>query len=103
MSGLGRTQIALGQYAEAVQSLYAAVAANPKAFDSHAFLAAACALAGRHEEALVAMNECQRLRPGLTIAGLSRIWSVPIEATDPRYRDYHERLNLGLERAGMPL
>jgi TolB-like protein/tetratricopeptide (TPR) repeat protein len=102
MSGLGRAQIALGQYADAVQSLYVAVAANPKAFDSHAFLAAACALAGRHEEARVALNECQRLRPGLTIAGLSRIWSVPIEATDPRYRDYHDRLNLGLERAGMP-
>jgi len=102
MSGLGRAQIALGQYADAVQSLYVAVAANPKAFDSHAFLAAACALAGRHEEARVALKECQRLRPGLTIAGLSRIWSVPIEATDPRYRDYHDRLNLGLERAGMP-
>ena len=102
MSGLGRAQIALGQYADAVQSLYVCVAANPKAFDSHAFLAAACALAGRHEEAQVALNECHRLRPGLTIAGLSRIWSVPIEATDPRYRDYHDRLNLGLERAGMP-
>jgi TolB-like protein/cytochrome c-type biogenesis protein CcmH/NrfG len=102
MSALGRTQIALGQYADAVQSLYAAVAANPKAFDSHAFLAAACALAGRHEEAQIALNECKRLRPGLTITGLSRIWSVPIEATDSRYRDYHNRLNLGLERAGMP-
>jgi TolB-like protein/cytochrome c-type biogenesis protein CcmH/NrfG len=102
MSALGRMQIALGQDADAVQSLYAAVAANPKAFDSHAFLAAACALAGRHEEAQAALNECKRLRPGLTITGLSRIWSVPIEATDPRYRDYHDRLNLGLERAGMP-
>jgi tetratricopeptide (TPR) repeat protein len=102
MSGLGRAQIALGQYADAVQSLYAAVAANPKAFDSHAFLAAACALAGRQEEAQIALNECNRLRPGLTITGLSRIWSVPIEATDSRYRDYHDRLNPGLERAGMP-
>jgi len=102
MSALGRAQIALGQDAEAVQSLYAAVAANPKAFDSHAFLAAACALARRHDEAQAALSECKRLRPGLTITGLSRIWSVPIEATDPRYRDYHDRLNLGLERAGMP-
>jgi hypothetical protein len=93
----------LGQDAEAVQSLYAAVAANPRAFDSHAFLAAACALAGRHEEAQIALNECQRLKPGLTITDLSRIWSVPLEATDPRYRDHHDRLNLGLKRAGMPL
>ena len=102
MSGLGRAQIALGQYADAVQSLYVAVAANPKAFDTHAFLAAACALAGRHQEAQAALNECRRLRPGLTIAGLSRIWSVPIEATDPRYRAGHNRLNLGLQKAGMP-
>jgi len=102
MSALGRAQIALGQYADAVHSLYAAVAANPKAFDSYAFLAAACALADRHEEAHVALSECQRLRPGLTITGLSRIWSVPIEATDPRYREYHDCLNLGLQRAGMP-
>jgi TolB-like protein len=60
------------------------------------------ALAGRHEEAQVALNECRRLRPGSTIAGLSRIWSVPLDATDPRYRDCHDRLNLGLESAGTP-
>jgi Flp pilus assembly protein TadD len=101
MSALGRAQIFLGQDAEAVRSLYEAVAANPKAFDSHAFLAAACALAGRVEEAQAALNECRRLRPGLTIRGLCRIWSVPIQATDPRYQNYHNRLNLGLERAGM--
>jgi predicted Zn-dependent protease len=80
ISGFGRAQIALGQYADAVQSLYVAVAANLKAFDSHASLAAACALAGRHGETQVALNEYQRLRPRLTIAGLSRIWSVPLEA-----------------------
>ena len=103
MSGLGRAQMFLGQDAAAVQSLYAAVAANPKAYDTHAFLAAACAFAGRREEAQVALNECNRLKPGLTITGLARIWSVPLEATDPRYREYHNRLNLGLERAGMPM
>jgi len=102
MSGLGRAQMFLGRDAEAVQSLYAAVAANPRAYDSHAFLAAACALAGRPNEARIALDECLRLKPGLTIAALSRIWSVPLEATDPRYRDHHERLNAGLERAGMP-
>ena len=102
MSGLGRAQMFLGQDAEAVQSLYAAVAANPRAFDSHAFLAAACALAGRHEEAQIALNECWRLKPGLTITDLSRIWSVPLEATAQRYREYHDCLNVGLERAGMP-
>jgi adenylate cyclase len=102
MSGLGRAQMFLGQDAEAVQSLYAAVAANPRAYDSHAFLAAACALAGRPREARIALHECLRLKPGLTIAELSRIWSVPLQATDPRYRDHHRRLNAGLERAGMP-
>jgi TolB-like protein/Flp pilus assembly protein TadD len=103
LSGLGRAQMFLRQDAAAVQSLYAAVAANPKAYDTHAFLAAACALAGRREEAQVALNECNRLKPGLTITRLERIWSVPLEATDRRYRKYHDRLNLGLERAGMPM
>jgi len=102
MSGLGRVQMFLGQDDAAVQSLYAAVAANPKAYDTHAFLAAACALAGRRDEAQVALNECNQLKPGLTITRLTRIWSVPLEATDPRYRKYHRRLNVGLERAGMP-
>jgi len=102
MSGLGRAQMFLGQDDAAVQSLYAAVAANPKAYDTHAFLAAACALAGRRDEAQVALNECNQLKPGLTITRLTRIWSVPLEATDPRYRKYHRRLNVGLERAGMP-
>ena len=103
LSGLGRAQMFLGQDAAAVQSLYAAVAANPKAYDTHAFLAAACALAGRRQEAHVALNECNRLKPGLTITRLERIWSVPLEATDPRYRKYHDRLNIGLEKAGMPI
>ena len=102
MSGLGRAQMFLGQNDAAVQSLYTAVAANPKAYDTHAFLAAACALAGRWEEARAALNECDQLKPGLTITSLARIWSVPLEATDPRYRKYHSRLNLGLEKAGMP-
>ena len=103
LSGLGRAQMFLRQDAAAVQSLYAAVAANPKAYDTHAFLAAACALAGRRQEAHVALNECNRLKPGLTITRLERIWSVPLEATDPRYRKYHDRLNIGLEKAGMPI
>lgn len=49
-----------------------------------------------------ALQRCYRLRLGLTIQALSRIWSVPLKATAPRYRDYHERLIEGLRKAGMP-
>jgi TolB-like protein/cytochrome c-type biogenesis protein CcmH/NrfG len=102
LSGLGRAQIFLGRDADAVRSLHAAVAANPKDFFARAFLAAACALAGREGEARAALDECHRLRPGLTIAALSRLWSVPLEATDPRYQECHGRLILGLRKAAMP-
>jgi TolB-like protein/cytochrome c-type biogenesis protein CcmH/NrfG len=104
LSGLGRTQIFLENYAAAMQSLQSAVAANPKDFFARAFLAAACALAGHQVEAAAALQECYRLRPGLNIRALSqRLWSVPMEATSPRYRKYHQRLLLGLRKAGMPL
>jgi TolB-like protein/tetratricopeptide (TPR) repeat protein len=102
LSGLGRAQIFLGQEAEAVQSLQAAVAANPRDFFARAFLAAACALVGHRAEAEAALQECDRLRPGLTLGALSALWSVPIEATAPRYREGHARLLAGLARAGMP-
>jgi TolB-like protein/cytochrome c-type biogenesis protein CcmH/NrfG len=103
LSGLGRAQIFLEQYALAMQSLQSAVAANPKDFFARVFLAAACALAGHQVEAEIALQECNRLRPGLTIRALShRLWSVPMEATSPRYRTHHQRLLLGLRKAGMP-
>jgi len=104
LSGRGRAQIFLENYAAAIQSLQSAVAANPKDFFTRAFLAAAYALAGHQAEAATALQECYRLRPGLSIrALLQRLWSVPMEATSPRYRKYHKRLLLGLRKAGMPL
>jgi Flp pilus assembly protein TadD len=103
LSGLGRAQIFLKRYDAAQQSLQSAVAANPKDFFARAFLAAACALAGHQSEADAALQECYRLRPGVTIRALSsRLWSVPMDATSPRYRKYHQRLLLGLRKAGMP-
>jgi TolB-like protein/Tfp pilus assembly protein PilF len=102
LSGLGRTQLFLKQDAEAVRSLSAAVAANPKDFFSHAFLAAACALAGRLAEAEAALQTCMKLRPGLTIETLCRTWSVPLAATAAAYMQGHRRLLHGLEKAGMP-
>jgi TolB-like protein/cytochrome c-type biogenesis protein CcmH/NrfG len=103
LSGLGRAQIFLNRYDTALQSLQSAVATNPNDFFTRAFLAAACALAGHQSEAEAALQECYRLRPGVTIRALSsRLWSVPMEATSPRYRKYHQRLLLGLRKAGMP-
>jgi adenylate cyclase len=104
LSGLGRAQIFREQHVAAMQSLQSAVTANPKDFFTRAFLAAACALAGQQVEAEAALQECHRLRPGLTIKALSsRLWSVPMEATAPSYRKCHQRLLLGLRMAGMPL
>ncbi len=102
LNGLGRAQMFLGREAKAVQSLRCAVTANPKACFTRACLAAACALNGCEAEAKAALRACERLRPGLTLQALSRAWSVPLEATPRRYREYHERLMLGLRRAGMP-
>jgi hypothetical protein len=52
----------LGRDANAAQSVHATVAANLNDFSAHTLLVAACALAERHDEVRVALEECDPLR-----------------------------------------
>ena len=60
-------------------------------------LAAACALAGRMEEAHTALDEFRRMRPGIGIAHLRR----DTLSTLPKYLKLRERLYAGLRLAGL--
>ena len=60
-------------------------------------LAAACALAGRMEDARSALNEFRSMRPGVGIAQLRR----ETLSTHPRYLLLRERIYEGLLLAGL--
>jgi TolB-like protein len=102
LGGKGQTLVLLGRDEEAVTALRAAIDANPADAGDYAVLAAAYALIGRQEEAHEALAEYDRASPGMTV-GTFRIHSpVPLNLTDPRYRQLRERLKDGLRKAGMP-
>jgi adenylate cyclase len=98
----GHALILLGRDLEAIRFLRMALGANPNAVSTHAFLAAAYALAGRLDEAKAALAQHDRLRPGETVANFRRSSPVPLRLTSPAYRQQYERVKEGLLRAGMP-
>jgi tetratricopeptide (TPR) repeat protein len=100
--GGGHALILLGRDEEAIRYLRIALDANPKAVGTHAFLAAAYALAGRADEARAALAQHDRLRPGATVTNFRRISPVPLRLTSPKYQQQYERVKDGLRKAGMP-
>jgi TolB-like protein/cytochrome c-type biogenesis protein CcmH/NrfG len=100
--GWGHALILLGRDEEAIRYLRVALDANPKAVSTHAFLAAAYALAGRADEARAALAQHDRLRPGATVTNFRRISPVPLRLTSLKYQQQYERVKDGLRKAGMP-
>jgi adenylate cyclase len=98
----GRVQFFLGRDEKAIQLLRLSASANPNDPRAYAFLTSIYALSGRKDEAGAALAACLSLRPDMTIALLSRDWSVPLQATSPLYQQQHERFRAGLRLAGMP-
>jgi adenylate cyclase len=98
----GHALILLGRDQEAIRFLRMALGANPNAVSTHAFLAAAYALAGQLDEARTALAQHDRLRPGETLADFRRSSPVPLRLTSVEYRQQFERLKDGLRLAGMP-
>jgi hypothetical protein len=94
--------ILLGRDQEAIRYLRMALDANPNAVSTHAFLAAAHALAGRMDEARAELAQHARLRPGATVTNFRRATPVPLRLTGPGYQQMFERLKDGLRKAGMP-
>ncbi|HEU5196828.1 MAG TPA: hypothetical protein VFW70_18965, partial [Methylomirabilota bacterium] len=63
----GWSHLAAERFAEAAESARLAIEWNAAFVDSHAILAAACAHAGRLDDARPALTECIRQMPGLTV------------------------------------
>jgi TolB-like protein/DNA-binding winged helix-turn-helix (wHTH) protein/cytochrome c-type biogenesis protein CcmH/NrfG len=102
LDGRGHALILLGRDEEAIRSLSGALDANPRNLSSHAFLAAAYALLGRHEDARASLATYLQRRPDSRVSTFRRLSPVPLELTSPEYQQQHERLKEGLRRAGMP-
>jgi len=102
LGGKGQTLLLLGRDAEAIAALRAAIEANPANVGDYAVLAAACALAGRDQDARAALAQYTRVHPGTTVETFRNLSPVPLRLTEPSYRRQRERLKAGLRKAGMP-
>jgi adenylate cyclase len=102
LAGKGQVLILLGRDEEAIAALRAALESNPADVGDYAVLAAAYALTGRKDEARAALAQYDRFHPGATAATFRNLSPVPLQLTDPSYRQQRERLKDGLRKAGMP-
>jgi TolB-like protein/tetratricopeptide (TPR) repeat protein len=102
LAAKGQALLLLARDEEAIASLRSAIDANPSAIGEYAVLAAAYALSGRSDEARTTLARYQELHPSVTVATFRNLSPVPLQLTDPNYRQQRERLKEGLRKAGMP-
>jgi adenylate cyclase len=103
LDGRGQALILLGRDAEAVRSLVAAAEANPRSPGTQALLAAAYALAGRLNEAHLALATYLAKHPDARVSTFRQFAPVPLARTGREYQARRERLLEGLRKAGMPV
>ena len=95
---LGTANLYLGNHDEAIRYLRLSIEEHPTIQPfARWVLAAACALAGRMDDAHAALDEFRSMRPGVGIAQLRR----EALSTHPRYLELRERVYEGLHLAGM--
>jgi adenylate cyclase len=90
----GWSHLAAERFAEAAESARLAIEWNAAFVDAHAILAAACAHAGRLDEARPALAECLRQMPGLTVRDQRLVRPFRRPADQERFLD-------GLRKAGL--
>jgi adenylate cyclase len=94
---IARAQILIGDDALAIETAQKGVAANPKHSQNYAALASAYALLGKMKKANAALQDFQRVRPGITLSGYRR----QVASDDPVALKTYERLLSGLSKAGL--
>lgn len=99
LSILGVAHLQLENVNTAIEAFSKGIAANPRLAQNHFLLAAAYEIVGRHEEALMALAEFFKLRPGTT---LSRLREEYAGSDAPRFLDFIKRLSDALSAIGMP-
>ena len=95
---IGAAAFMMDQLREAILWLRRSTEANPNLGINYSLLAAVCSLDGRDEEARLALSECLRTRPTMT---LSKLRASPF-STHPTYLAWRERFYEGLRKAGLP-
>jgi adenylate cyclase len=91
----GWSYLGAERFPEAAAAVRLAIEWNPAFVDAHAILASACAHAGRLDEARVALAECVRQMPGVTVRDQRLVRPFRRPADQARFLD-------GLRKAGLP-
>jgi len=98
---LGRAFFALGNYDDAIVWLRKSVAERPTAWFNRAHLVSAFELAGKHDEAVAALNDFNNALPGYTRGRIQDIYNLEIPNQDPAFQNTLKELFKGLQQAGM--
>jgi len=91
----GWSHLAAERFPEAAENARLAIEWSAAFVDAHAILAAACAHAGRLDDARLALSECVRQMPGLTVRDPRLVRPFRRPADQERFLD-------GLRKAGLP-
>ena len=91
----GWAHLSAERFDQAAEGARLAIAWNPSFADAHAILASALGHAGRLDEAAIALDECRRHLPGLTLRDPRLIRPFRRAADRDRFLD-------GLRKAGLP-
>jgi len=98
---LGRAYFAMGNYDDAIVWLRKSVAERPTVWFSRAHLVSAFELAGKHAEAVAALNDFNNALPGYTLARIQDIYLQEIPNQDQAFQNTLKELFNGLQQAGM--
>ena len=98
---LAHSQVLLDHVDEAIDVFRKAIAANPRLWSIHLYLAAALGLRGDLDEARAELSQSLRLKPDINSLAAQR--AVFPFVTGPDYLALADKtINLGLRRAGFP-
>jgi adenylate cyclase len=96
-----RTDFAMGNYDGAIAWLRKSIAERPTVWYSRAHLVAAFELAGKHDDAVAALNDFNTALPGYTLVRIQDIYAQEIPNQDPAFQNTLQELFKGLKGAGM--
>lgn len=98
---LGRANFAMGNYDNAIIWLRRSVEERGTVWFSRAHLIAAYELAGKHDEAVAALDDFNKALPGYTLARIQYIYQQEIPNQNPAFQNTLNELYKGLQQAGM--
>ncbi|WP_256470322.1 adenylate/guanylate cyclase domain-containing protein [Bradyrhizobium sp. 157] len=98
---LGRAYFAMGNYDDAIIWLRRSVEERGTAWFSRAHLLAAYELAGKHAEAVAALDDFNKALPGYTLGRIQYIYQQEIPNQNQAFQNTLNELYKGLQQAGM--